>query len=162
MKENMMELGNGFVACQDLDSRSEGVETQPNHVVCRLSLAAYALGKGTQDIGVSGAARWGSGTMQEPIDISPRELGSYDVVWTRMEVLIYCCYLARNFWNASCSITTEPTARSFFRPSFCFSSSFLRRDKSLACSLARTSFRNGLMVARATILRPAAAFRVSM
>jgi hypothetical protein len=50
-------------------------------------------------------------------------------------------YFARNFWNASCSITTFPNARSFFRPSFCFSSSFLRRLTSLACSLARTSFR---------------------
>jgi hypothetical protein len=64
-------------------------------------------------------------------------------------------YFAKNFWNASCSMTTEPTARSFFRPSFCFSSSFRRLLRSLACSLARTSLRYGLIVARATMRLPA-------
>ena len=68
-------------------------------------------------------------------------------------------YFAKNFWNASCSMVTLPTALSFARPAFCFSRSFRRLLRSLACNLARTSLRNGLMVARATTLLPAAAAR---
>lgn len=41
-------------------------------------------------------------------------------------------HLARNAWKAVCSITTLPTAFNFLRPSFCFSSSFRRREMSLA------------------------------
>jgi hypothetical protein len=66
-------------------------------------------------------------------------------------------YFARNFWNDEWSITTLPTDRSRFRPSFCLSSSFFRLEMSLACSLAKTSFRNGLRVSRATTLLPVAA-----
>lgn len=55
-------------------------------------------------------------------------------------------------------MTTFPTARSLFLPSFCFSSSFRLRETSAAWSLARTSLRKGLIVSLATILFPAVAW----
>lgn len=51
-----------------------------------------------------------------------------EYVYTRQTTL----HLAKNAWNALCSITTLPTARSLLRPSFCFSSSLRRRLTSLA------------------------------
>jgi hypothetical protein len=44
------------------------------------------------------------------------------------------------------------------RPAFCFSSSLRRRETSAACSLASTSLRKGLMVSRATMRLPEAAW----
>ena len=49
------------------------------------------------------------------------------VLYISFAILHLClaclAYLAKNVWKAVCSITTLPTAFSFFRPSFCFSSS---------------------------------------
>lgn len=67
-------------------------------------------------------------------------------------------FFVRNFWKAEWSMTTFPTACSRFLPAFCFSSSFFRRVMSAACSLARTSLRNGLSVSRAITLPAAAAW----
>ena len=66
-------------------------------------------------------------------------------------------HFAKNFWNEDWSMITLPTACNLLRPSFCLSNSFRRRVISLACSLASTSFRNGLIVSRAMIRLPTAA-----